>query len=131
MSFVLNKNNTTFITVTLTENSLLTSPYYLFEFQNQQSNVKYYCIQPVDSSSEQDRSNRFYITEKVTPDNLNGEINLVVGDYNYKVYEQASNTNLDPTGLTMVESGICSVIDLVAEENKIYDTTTTNKVYNG
>lgn len=110
---------------------MLTSPYYLFEFQNQQSNIKSYCIQPVDSSSEQERSNRFYITEKATPDNLNGEINLVVGDYNYKVYEQASDTNLDPTGLTMVESGICSVVDLVAEENKIYDTTTTNKVYNG
>ena len=52
--------------------------------------------------------------------------------YNYKVYEQASSSNLDPTGLNEVEQGKLKLIDSTYQPsfNQHSVSPTTNIVYN-
>lgn len=85
------------IAVTLTEKTTISNHIYLFEFINNQSQKKYYCI-ATDTSNYKERYNKFTIVVKSSPNALNGEINLTIGDeYNYNVYAQTSTTNLNPT----------------------------------
>jgi hypothetical protein len=92
------------IALTLTEKVTLSPVYFLFEFKNDTSNTKYYVISS-DTSTETERYNLFSITEGVD-DQLNGSV--ILGDsgfYTYTVYEQSSSSNLDPSGLDIVETG--------------------------
>jgi hypothetical protein len=92
------------IALTLTEKVTLSPVYFLFEFKNDTSNTKYYVIS-ADTSTETERYNLFSITEGVD-DQLNGSV--ILGDsgfYTYTVYEQSSSSNLDPSGLDIVENG--------------------------
>lgn len=92
------------ISLTLTEKVTISNPNFLFEFINDASNVKYYVIS-ADTSSYTERYNQFEITEGAS-DPTNGSLILgLEGFYTYNIYEQASSTNLDPTGLTIVETG--------------------------
>ena len=54
------------------------------------------------------------------------------GFYNYKVYEQNSTTNLDPTGLNKVEEGKMKLIDSTYQPSFTQHSVspTTNVVYN-
>lgn len=64
----------------------------------------YYLI-CADTSSYTDRYNKFSIIEGAD-DPTNGSI--ILGDegfYSYNIYEQSSSSNLDPSGLTVIESG--------------------------
>ena len=92
------------IALTLTEKVTLSPVYFLFEFKNDTSNTKYYVIS-ADTSTETERYNLFSITEGVD-DQVNGSV--ILGDsgfYTYTVYEQSSSSNLDPSGLSIVETG--------------------------
>lgn len=103
IQFQKGQNNT--LTLTLTENSTLTNPIYLFKFNNQQTNVDYYFIAN-DTSQYKQRYNEFEITPGT--DTLNGQIELGnEGFYNYYVYE----TNLASTsGLANAEAAIPYIV---------------------
>lgn len=88
--------------VTLNETRTLTSGYYLFLFENVTTRARVTKIFNFseDESAYTDRYNQFPI---VTSTTFSGQD---TGHWTYKVYEQASSTNTDPTGLNEVENGI-------------------------
>lgn len=102
------KGQSNTLTLTLTENSTLTNPIYLFQFNNQQTNVDYYFIAN-DTSQYKQRYNEFEVLPGT--DTLNGEIELGnEGFYNYYVYE----TNLATTsGLTNAEQAVPYIVGQV------------------
>lgn len=92
------------LVLTLAEKATLSPVYYLMEFINDMTETKYY-VRLIEESTELERYNLFTIVEGVN-DPLGGSI--VLGDegfYSYNVYEQSSAFNLNPDGLTIVESG--------------------------
>lgn len=120
------------VVLTLTEKASLSSPYYLFEFQNDSDKTVQRFIAE-DVSSFTDRYNRFAITEKSNPDNLSGEVELSLpGFWSYTIREQTSSTNLDPDQSgEIVETGRVRVIGVSTTSYKYDSMTKTNKVYNG
>jgi len=119
------------IILTLTENVTISNPIFLFEFSNDQTRQTYTCI-AADISDYTYRYNEFVITEKTSPNNLNGEISLPApGDYHYFVYQQTSTSNLDPAQTQgLLETGKLTVITTDTTENPTYDSETiTNIVY--
>ncbi len=128
---VINKNTTNNFVATLYELSQLTDPNYLFEFESDQTKTKYYTI-ITDVSTNKPRYNEFNFVEG-SDDPTNGSLDLgSPGFYNYKVYEQASSSNLDPTGLNEVEQGKLKLIDSTYQPsfNQHTVSPTTNIVYN-
>ena len=88
--------------VTLNEKRTLAAGFYLFVFENVTTRdqvTKIFNFSD-DESSFPDRYNQFPI---VTSTLFAGQN---TGHWTYRVYEQASGTNVDPTGLTEVENGI-------------------------
>ena len=130
--FIINKNTANnSLTFTGYEKGVLVNPYYLFEFTKDDTSTSFYVI-GTDISTYQERFNECLITETTTPNTLIGEIELVTGMYKYSIYEQASSTNLNPTGLTEVETGYLRVRDLSIVNNIEYTgSTLTDTVYNG
>jgi len=108
------------VVLTLSEKVTISNPKFLFEFINNQTQQKYYCIAS-DTSLYTERYNKFNIIVKTTtPSPLIGEIQIPLGDeYTYNVYEQISSTNLVPTGLNVVENGLMT-----------YDKTMTSRIQN-
>lgn len=108
----INKNSSNNVIITVTENQTLTSPYYLFNLTSHLSKIEYNFI-CADSSSATSRYNKFNIVETgSTYQNLTGgSVNLAeTGWYTYKVYEQASATNLTVANAgSMLEQGLCFV----------------------
>lgn len=127
---VINKNSSNEVLPTLYELTTLSPVYYLFEFENDQTKEKYYCI-PTELSTELLRYNKFNIVDTASPVALNGQVNLPVGNYTYRVYEQSSSTNLDPTGLNQVERDICQVKDSSTFTNTTYSPDLENTYYEG
>ncbi len=77
----INKGEVNSIVLTLTEVSTLTSPYYLFVFQNEMNPTS----DPIlftapDDSDYPERFNLFYLDEPV-------DVELMKGQYTYSVYE--------------------------------------------
>jgi hypothetical protein len=124
------KDTVNAVYLTLTEKVTLSSPKFLFVFQNDITNVYYYFI-AADTSSYTYRYNKFSIEEKEDGDPLLGEIELPeTGFYNYTIYEQESSTNLDPDNATgIVEIGKVLVTDTETEANVYDGQTKTRKVY--
>ena len=95
------KGVTSSIIVTLTEKQLLTNPNYLFVFTGRTTNTetKFVLLNNADVSPSKSRYNKF---------NLNYTLftNAKIQQYTYNIYEQTSTTNLDPTGLNLLETGI-------------------------
>lgn len=112
--------------MTLTENSVITNPYYLFEAFDKASNSSTFMILGEDLSTDTDRCNRFEITETDNPV-AEGEIELNVGQYVYRVYEQDNDSNLDPDGLNKVEEGGLVVTTTITDTS--YNGDTTNTTY--
>jgi len=131
------KNSTNNVVVTLTENSTVTNPIYLFLFTNQTSNVPYYFI-GTDTSAYKTRYNKFSIVEKASANTLNGEVTLgLKGYYNYKVYQTSL---VNTSGLTTAADAVpfitktveVGVVDVVfdAITNTEYDVQDeTNIIY--
>jgi hypothetical protein len=105
--------NNTNVALTLYEKTTLSPVYYLFEFQNDQTKVKYYQIFTDVSvaGSARERSNLFNIEVINSGSGANKIILGNTGLYHYIIYEQSSSSNLDPTGLTIVERGQMRLID--------------------
>lgn len=118
------------ITLTLTEKTTITDANYLFQFQSDQTKEDYFLIcQDLATTEQKKRFNLFNITEGVD-DPLNSSIILgLTGRYHYYIYEQVSDTNLDPTGLTIVERGIM-VLKGTQDSNYVsYEFDVKYKVY--
>lgn len=116
----LTKGVTQNIILTLTEKQLLTNPNYLFVFTNRSSNVivKFVVLNAADTSLYKDRYNKFSI---VTNTNFSSALN---GQYTYEIYEQASTSNTNISGLNKLETGIMEL----QETSIIYTKyTTTNQ----
>ena len=133
MSFTINRNSANTILPTLKEKTTLPNPTYLWQFKSVASGSLFYCI-CTELSTYLERYNKFVLTETgaTTPVPLNGEVSLSAGDYEYTIYEQASATNLNPSGLTVVEVGDATSYDSTINTNKIYTgANLIDKVYNG
>lgn len=126
---VIEKNQANIVVVTLEEKRTITNAKYLFKFENDQSKDISYCI-PTDTSSYPERYNKFSITDTANPLPLSGQVNLKSGFHHYYIYEQASSTNLNPAGLTLVEQGKALCIDVLPTDYT-HTVTLTEKVYNG
>ena len=101
------RNTANDVALTLTEKG--TATYYLFKFQSDNTEAVEYCV-ATDSSLYPNRYNLFSITETASPNNLSAEVELTTeGQWRYWVYANSSASNLDPTGLTELESGIVKV----------------------
>jgi hypothetical protein len=105
------------IVLTLTENATIVNPYWLFEFENEYNTDS----QPIywtmsDESAYPERYNLFELIEGV-------EVNLIKGQYFYKVYESADpiiiDPNTTPDGLNLVEEG--RMVVWGQQLNTIYD----------
>lgn len=116
----LTKGQTNTIILTLTEKQLLTAPNYLFVFTNRSSNnvIKFVVLNTADLSLFKDRYNEFSI---VTNTNF---ASALEGQYTYEVYEQASSSNTNPTGLNKLETGIMWLSGSTLTYNQ-YTTTDT------
>lgn len=101
------------VALSLKEKTTLYPVYYLFEFQNDQTKVKYYQIfTDVSTVSYNQRIWNVFNIEVINSGSGANKIILGnVGLYHYTVYEQASSSNLDPTGLNIVERGQMRLID--------------------
>ena len=116
----LTKGQTQNIILTLTEKQTLTNPNYLFVFENRSTNtdVKFVKLNNTDISAYKERYNEFSI---VVNSHFNTSLN---GQYTYSVYEQASTSNLNPTGLNLLESGIMELSGTTISFTE-YETTST------
>jgi hypothetical protein len=114
------KGETQNIILTLTEKQLLTSPNYLFIFENRSTNtdIKFVRLNNTDISAYKERYNEFTI---VVNTYFNTALN---GQYTYTIYEQTSTTNTDPTGLNLLESGIMELEGTTISFTE-YETTST------
>tara|TARA_R110000868_G_scaffold158316_1_gene386301 strand:+ start:2220 stop:2594 length:375 start_codon:yes stop_codon:yes gene_type:complete len=119
----LTKGATQFMYLTLTEKELLTNPNYLFVFRSRSTNteVKFVLLNNTDISLFKDRYNKFSL---VTNTYFNTSL---IGQYTYEIYEQASSSNTNPTGLNMLESGIM-MLNEAATIFTSYQTTDTFKI---
>jgi hypothetical protein len=114
------KGQTQNIILTLTEKQLLTSPNYLFIFENRSTNtdIKFVRLNNTDISAYKERYNEFTIV-------VNSFFNTALnGQYTYTIYEQTSTTNTDPTGLNLLESGIMELEGTTISFTE-YETTST------
>jgi hypothetical protein len=116
----LTKGQTQNIILTLTEKQLLTSPNYLFIFENRSTNtdIKFVKLNNTDISPYKERYNEFSIV-------VNSYFNTALnGQYTYTIYEQTSTSNLNPTGLNLLESGIMELSGTTISFTE-YETTST------
>jgi hypothetical protein len=114
------KGQTQNIILTLTEKQLLTSPNYLFIFENRSTNtdIKFVRLNNTDISAYKERYNEFTIV-------VNSFFNTALnGQYSYSIYEQTSTSNLNPTGLNLLESGIMELEGTTISFTE-YETTST------
>jgi hypothetical protein len=116
----LTKTETNTIVLTLTEKQLLTSPNYLFVFTNRSTNleVKFVKLFASDTSLYKDRYNEFSI---VTNTHFANELE---GQYTYEIYEQASTSNTNPSGLNKLETGIMWLSGTTLTYNQFTTTDT-------
>lgn len=115
------------IIVTLNEKRTLTEGYYLFVFTHiltRNTINKIYSFLD-DESSHPVRYNQFEID---TGDEFGDQ---PVGQWNYDVYEQESDSNTDTDGLTLVETGIMKLKPASAFEFEKYNEPTSFKTYAG
>lgn len=131
---LLNQNTVNSAVFTLKEKTSITSPFYLFEVTGEGSkDVKYFT--GADVSTNVNRYNEFNIELTSGVEDLTDcVVNLLVkGFYDYKIYSQVTEGNLNPDNVTeLVETGIMYVSDTTLPVKTTYSGGQTEKiVYNG
>ncbi len=109
------------IYLTLTEKQTISSPNYLFVFEQRSTNteVKFVLTNAKDLSLYKDRYNKFLL-------NVNQYfLSKLNGQYTYSVYQQSSATNTSTTGLVLLESGIM----MLQDDENVYTEYTTKDTY--
>lgn len=108
------KNSNNVLYFTLNERVTLDSPYFLVRMEGRSSSVVKRFILPADQSSYTDRYNKFTITETSGTEILtSGTVTLTAEDYEYRIYEQTSSTNLNELVSTItapIEYGLLRVL---------------------
>jgi hypothetical protein len=90
-----------------------------------------FCI-CIDSSSYPDHHQTLTIVENSNPTASTNQVKLdTEGRWRFWIYEQASSTNIDPTGLNEVEQGFLEVNHTATTPGTYTGYTTTYKQYNG
>ena len=110
------------IILTLTEKATTAYPIFLFVFTNRSSNeeVKFIKANELDTSPYIERYDKFTIM-------INEYFAFSLeGQYTYNVYQNPNLTNLDTTGLVLLENGIMELSGLPPME---YTQHTTNDIY--
>jgi hypothetical protein len=120
-------NNQSDTIVTLTESTTLTNPYYLFVFTNVSTKVQY----KININSTSDASTYPERFNEYSFNTITLFATAQAGQFSYEVYEQASSSNLDPTGLNMVECGKMLLLPAINLIKQGYAPTTTYKGYGG
>jgi len=118
----LTKNETSTIILTLKEKQTLTTPNYLFWFKSRGTNqeVKFVVLNAADLSPHKERYNEFDIVV-----NTHFE-DSPEGDWEYKIYEQTSTSNVNPDLATgLVEDGIMRLNNL----SNLLNVNVYNNVY--
>ena len=108
LMLIIKTDQPNYLVVTVSQNSELTNPQYLFSFVHIFSKERVSFI-PVDVSTHKSRYDEFYFVEGVGP----GQINFpYAGQYLYTISEQpAGSGNLDPALATnVVENGEAQII---------------------
>lgn len=110
----INKGEVNSIVLTLNEVSSLSSPYYLFVFQNEMNTTSTPILfTTTDESPYPERFNLFYLDEPV-------DVTLNKGQYTYSVYESLTlPTSIDDTTGIVIEEGRMVVSG--ASTSSIYD----------
>lgn len=123
---VLTKGTDCDVIVTLNEKRTLTSGYYLFVFTNivQRTVVNKIFNFLEDLSDYPDRYNKFTIPAALFTTSPQGR-------WRYEIYEQASSTNTDITGLNEVERGLMELNPSSDFSFTEYASATTFKEYAG
>ena len=113
--------------VTLTESTTIENPYYLFIFTNVATKA---IIKKIVNSADE----TFLFPERANIYNFD-TITLFStaqpGQYSYDVFEQISSSNLDPTGLNLVECGKMNLLPATNLTQNGYEPETTYKGYGG
>jgi hypothetical protein len=121
---VLTKGETKNIYFTGSESALLINPYFLFVFTNRitQEVVKFV----VTNTSTTLRFDTFSL-------NVDSKFSSSeTGMWTYQIYEQASSTNTNPTGLNQVEDGYMYLNSAIVFEPTTYnEQSNTFITYNG
>jgi hypothetical protein len=103
---LITRNATTRVAVTLKEKQTLSSPYWLWRFVNDATNIEAVQIISEVSNNYKDRSNLFDIEEGGF-----STLTLPSGIYTYYVYEQSSGANTDyRLATTLCEVGQMKVV---------------------
>lgn len=106
--------------MTVTELTTVSPVYYLFEFEHEQSFLKYYCI----------LANISLATERYDEFELIDGVDLTFdydGYYTYRIYQQTSSTNLDPNlSDGIVEEGRAHVYVIDSPSNEYNENITFN-----
>jgi hypothetical protein len=121
------QDSSNLVVVTLTEKG--SASHYLFQFKDLADNTFSYCVSD-DTSPYQQRYNAFTITDTPNPTPTDAEVDLDKGQYKYFIYANSSASNLDPDGLTLLESGMCVVTGTETEPTE-YERTQTYVEYEG
>ena len=121
------QDSSNLVVVTLTEKG--SASHYLFQFKDLADNTFSYCVAD-DTSPYQQRYNAFTITDTPSPTPVDGEVDLDKGQYKYFIYANSSASNLDPDGLTLLESGMCIVSGTETTPTE-YERTQTYVEYEG
>jgi hypothetical protein len=110
----INKGEVNSIVLTLNEVSSLSSPYYLFVFQNEMNPTSDPILfTTTDESPYPERFNLFYLDEPV-------DVTLMKGQYSYSVYESTTPpTEINDTTGIVIEEGRMVVSG--ASASSIYD----------
>jgi hypothetical protein len=112
--------------LTLNEKKTISAPFYLFVFENvtTKAQVKFVLNSTTDLSLYPGRYNDFVINTSVK------FAGATTGQWNYNIYEQASSTNTDTTGLLEVE---CGKMILTTDQFNYegYEATTNYQGYGG
>lgn len=99
------------VIVTVSENVTISNPFFLWVFRLRQSpTVMVKCL-AVNTSTVTVRYDSFNITDTANPDNMNGEIEFgTTGEWEYTVYQKATNDLTIPSDTAILETGIVKVI---------------------
>lgn len=114
------------IIVTLNEKKTLASPFYLFVFTHAETKVAVAFVAGADQSLFQDRYNQFEINTAVK------FLNKPDGEWLYEVYEQESDSNINPTlSTSLVENGKMRLRETSDFTYTEYNQAVTYKAYDG
>jgi hypothetical protein len=115
----LQKGNTETVIFTGTEQCLLTDPYFLFVFTNREGSGDEVKLVKENTSERTDRYDKVSIV-------VNTHFtDKTEGLWKYEIYEQASSSNTDTTGLNKVEEGLMMLKPATAFAHTTYETEDT------